>query len=86
MGDTVPVTIDITSLEEVNRNLECDNISGITFRQGAFASLDETITPNHGAEGVLRICLEAGVMYRVMINQLPFTSATFLLDSVRIVV
>jgi len=85
MGDTAPVIVDIMSLEEVNITLECESTSGITFRQGVFASLDETVSPNHGAEGVLRICLEAGAMYQVMINLLPFTTAIFLLDSVRIV-
>ncbi|XP_065918231.1 laminin subunit beta-1-like isoform X1 [Dysidea avara] len=82
MGDTVPVIFDITSLEEVNVTLECENTSGIAIRQGIFASLNETVTPNHGAEAVLRICLEAGAMYNVTINHLPFTTATFLLDSV----
>ena len=85
MGDTVPVIFDITSLEEVNVTLECENTSGIAIRQGIFASLNETVTPNHGAEAVLRICLEAGAMYNVTINHLPFTTATFLLDSVRVV-
>ena len=86
MGDTVPVILDITSLEEVNITLECDSTSGIAIRQGIFASLEETEMPNHGAEAVIRICLEAGAMYNVMINRLPFTTATFLLDSVRVVI
>jgi len=84
MGDTAPVILDITSLDEVNITLECDDRRGITFRQGIFASLDETASPNPGAESTIRICLEAEAVYNVTINLLPFSSATFLLDSVRV--
>ena len=75
----------IQSLSPVSTTLQCLNTTtnDVTIEQSIFGVLD--VTPNHGAEIIHTMCLEAGVVYEVTFTFLNFGSGTprLLLDSVR---